>query len=65
MGFWPAAIGASLLANLGLEAGRLKYNYYNGLKKTISQNDRIINRLKFKNLIKELKKDEQSEGKNN
>lgn len=47
-GFCPIAIGASFLTNFGIEAGRLKYNYYNGLKKTIVQNDRIIKRLKLK-----------------
>lgn len=47
-GFWPLAVGSTFIANLGLESGRRKYQYYKGLKKTIKQNDLIIERLKFK-----------------
>lgn len=47
-GFWPLAIGVSLLTNFGLETGRARYLYYRGLKKTVKDNEKIIRRLKIK-----------------
>lgn len=47
-GFWPLAIGISLLTNFGLETGRARYLYYRGLKKTVKDNEKIIRRLKTK-----------------
>lgn len=47
-GFWPLAIGVSLLTNFGLETGRARYLYYRGLKKTVKDNEKIIRRLKTK-----------------
>lgn len=47
-GFWPLAIGVSLLTNFGLETGRARYLYYRGLKKTVKQNKEIIKRVRLK-----------------
>lgn len=47
-GFWPLAIGVSLLTNFGLETGRARYLCYRGLKKTVKDNEKIIRRLKTK-----------------
>ncbi len=47
-GFWVAGIAAALLTNSGLEYGRQKYRYYNSLKACTTENEKILNRLRFK-----------------
>lgn len=47
-GFWLAGIAAAMAANVGLETGRAKYNYYSSLKNSIKENEKILRRLNYK-----------------
>ncbi len=47
-GFWVAGIAAALITNSGLEYGRQKYTFYNSLKNSIKENDKILRRLRYK-----------------
>lgn len=47
-GFWIGGLGAVLLTNYALENGRLRLKHYYDLKRSISYNNNILNRLKYK-----------------